>query len=227
MSDPVEIVPSILSADFGCLNEELSRVRHAGCRRVHIDVMDGHFVPNITVGPAVVRSIRRRSGLFFTGHLMVDAPESYIKEFKEAGLDEIIIHRESCCSYSKTIKMIRKLGMKLGVALRPKTTLASVKGEIPLIDTLLIMTVEPGFGGQKFLPGTERKIIEARRLIQKCGASCAIAVDGGINLSTIPLVVKAGATRLVAGSAVFAGNVARNVNRLSRLAVRCKLRSCV
>jgi len=219
MSDTIEIVPSLLSADFGCLDKELARVSRAGCRRVHIDIMDGHFVPNITVGPVVVRSIRRKSKLFFTGHLMIDRPERYIKEFREAGLDEVIVHREACCDTLGTIKLIMKLGMEAGVAVRPKTPLAYVRKELPIIDTLLIMTVEPGFGGQSFMKGTVKKIIEARGLKEKYHYGFSIAVDGGINAMTIPGVVRAGATRLVAGSAVFSGDPVSSIRKLRQAAV--------
>jgi ribulose-phosphate 3-epimerase len=182
--------------------------------------MDGHFVPNITLGPVVIKSIRRRSKLFFTGHLMIDRPERYIKEFAEAGLDEVIVHRESCCDTMKTIKLIRKLGMESGVAVRPKTSLSYVREEMPVIDTLLIMTVEPGFGGQSFMRSTEKKIIEARQLKEKYHCRFSIAVDGGINENTIGGAVRAGATRLVAGSAVFTGDPIDNIKKLRRLAVR-------
>ena len=212
----IEIVPSLLSADFAVLAEEIKKVESAGCKSLHLDVMDGHFVPNITIGPAVVKSIRNRTKLHLEAHLMVDEPERFIKDFKKAGVDGITVHQEACCNFSNTIDEIKKRGMTAGIALRPKTPLKTIRDIITHMDRVLIMTVEPGFGGQPYIKGLEKKIMETYTLLEKKGLHIPIEVDGGINTKTAPAVVKAGATRLVAGNAIFGnGNVKKNIRALS------------
>lgn len=214
----IEIVPSLLSADFSALGREITKLEKAGCKRVHLDVMDGHFVPNITFGPVIIKAIRKRTKLYLQAHLMIDQPERYLKEFEKAGADCLIIHQEACCDFRKTIRKIKSLGIDAGVALRPRTPLETVNDILPDLDMILIMTVEPGFGGQKFIRGMEQKIARAKKLIEQTNLKVRIGVDGGINLKTVPLVVKAGATLLITGEAVFNGNVTKNIRDLNKKA---------
>jgi ribulose-phosphate 3-epimerase len=214
MREDIEIVPSLLSADFAILAEEVKKVEEAGCKRLHLDVMDGNFVPNITMGPVIIESIRRRTKLFLDAHLMINQPERYLDDFKRAGVNSIIIHQEACCNFLKTVQQIKKLDMVAGIALRPGTPVKSIKDVIQEMELILIMTVEPGFGGQPYMAGIEKKIIEVRNLMKEKGLQIPIEVDGGINTETAPLVIKAGATRLVAGYAIFSGNVVENVEKL-------------
>jgi ribulose-phosphate 3-epimerase len=213
-----EIVPSLLSADFSALGEEIKKVEKAGCKRLHLDVMDGHFVPNITFGPVVIKAVKKRTKLYLQTHLMIEHPEEYLKEFKKAGADCLIIHQEACCDFRRTIKKIKSLGMDAGVALRPKTPLETIKDILKELDMILIMTVEPGFGGQPFILGMEKKIARARALIEERNLKVRLGVVGGINLKTAPLVVKSGATLLIAGEAVFNGNVVENIRALNKKA---------
>lgn len=222
MNKDIEIVPSLLSADFAVLAREIKNVETAGCKGLHLDVMDGNFVPNITIGPVVVASIRKRTRLYLEAHLMINRPERYIKEFKKAGADGITIHQEACCNFLKTVRQIKKMGMAAGIALRPGTPVRTIKDVIQYMDLILIMTVEPGFGGQPYMERTEKKITQAKKLLEKTGMKIPVEVDGGINSRTAPAAVKAGATRLVAGSAVFGhGSVKKNVKDLLK-AVRAR-----
>lgn len=210
----VEIIPSLLSADFSQLAEEIRKVEDAGCKRLHLDVMDGHFVPNISFGPVVIKDIRKITKLYLQTHLMIENPKRYIKEFKDAGADCIIIHQEACRDFLDTLKKIKELGVAAGVALRPKTPLESIKDVINEMDMVLIMTVEPGFGGQSFIEGTDKKVQQTKVLLDEKGLDIPIGVDGGINEETIPQVIKAGATHLIAGNAVFKGDVVENIKIL-------------
>jgi ribulose-phosphate 3-epimerase len=210
----IEIIPSILSADFSILWKEIKRVEKAGCQRLHLDVMDGNFVPNITFGPVVIEAIRRRTAIYLEGHLMIDRPERYIHYFKKAGVNGLVLHQEACCHFIDTIKLIKVLEMDAGVALNPEAPVESIKHVIQEIDFVLIMTVEAGFGGQSYIPGMENKIREVMALLEEGGRRIPVEVDGGIDEETAPLVVKAGATRLVAGHAIFSDDVIRNVERL-------------
>lgn len=219
MRESIEIIPSLLSADFGVLAEEIKNVETAGCKSLHLDVMDGHFVPNITIGPVVVEAIRKRTKLYLETHLMIDKPEQYIKDFKKAGVNGITIHQEACCNFLNTVDKIKKMGMTAGIALRPRTPVKTIKDVIHHMDLILIMTVEPGFGGQSYIKGIEKKIIETHKLLEKMGVQIPIEVDGGINTSTAPVAVRAGATRLVAGNAIFGnGKVKKNVKELFKSA---------
>ncbi|MBA2848334.1 ribulose-phosphate 3-epimerase [Thermosulfuriphilus ammonigenes] len=199
----IKIAPSILSADFGRLAEEVRAVEAAGADVIHIDVMDGHFVPNLTIGPLVVRAIRPTTELPFDVHLMIEAPERYIEDFAEAGADWISVHVETCPHLHRTIQQIKSLGKWAGVAINPATPLEALDYILEEIDYVLIMSVNPGFGGQSFIPSSLRKIARLRELISQRGLSVAIEVDGGINLSTISQVSQAGAEIFVAGSAIY------------------------
>ncbi len=210
----IEVVPSILSADFTNLGKEIKKVERAGCSRLHLDVMDGHFVPNISIGPVVIKAIRKYTDLYLQTHLMIDHPKRYVADFKRAGSDCIIIHQEACRNFRKAVEMIKGLKMKAGISLRPKTPLDTIKDIIDKVNMILIMTVEPGFGGQTFIRGSEKKVAAVKTMLYQKGLDINVGVDGGINNNTIPLVVKAGATHLIAGSAVFKGDVTKNIRAL-------------
>jgi len=214
----IEVLPSLLAADFSDLRGQIKKVEAAGCSKLHLDIMDGNFVPNITFGPALIKSIRKISGLFFQAHLMIDRPERYIETFKKAGVDGIIIHEESCCNFRNTIKAIKALKLKAGITLKPGTPVCSIEDVVKRLDYILIMSVEPGFSGQTFIKGSERKIIQARELVRNRGINVTIGVDGGINLKTIGQVVTAGANEVICGGAVFSGDIVKNIKSLYRKA---------
>ncbi|HEU0001398.1 MAG TPA: ribulose-phosphate 3-epimerase [Ktedonobacteraceae bacterium] len=197
------IVPSILSADFTRLGEQVHEAEAGGGQRIQVDVMDGHFVPNITMGPMVVAAARRCTSLPLEAHLMITNPERYIEDFAKAGADVIIVHQEVCPHLHRVIQQIKIAGKMAAVALNPSTPVFLLENVLSLIDMVLIMTVNPGFGGQDFIPETLPKIVRLRQMISERGLNCAIEVDGGIHEATAPLVVKAGANLLVAGSAVY------------------------
>ena len=199
----IKIAPSILSADFSKLGEEVKKVEEAGADILHLDIMDGHFVPNLTFGPIVVKAIRNWTKLPFYVHLMVERPEDYIKEVVEAGGDLIIVHVETCVHLQRVLRMIRDLGVKSGVALNPATPLTTIEYVLDDLDLILIMSVNPGFGGQEFIPSVLPKIRRVRRKLVKRGLEIEIAVDGGVNVETAPKIVEAGADVLVAGTAIF------------------------
>jgi ribulose-phosphate 3-epimerase len=199
----IKVAPSILSADFSRLGEEVKRVEKAGADWVHVDVMDGNFVPNITIGPGVVKAIRAHTSLPFDVHLMILRPENYIESFSEAGADLITIHLESSDKVGETLDRIMVMGKRPGVSLNPETSFNEVVPFMEEIDLLLIMTVNPGFGGQSFMHEVVPKIIEARRYVEENGLEVDIAVDGGINAATGKIAVEAGASVLDAGSSLF------------------------
>jgi len=214
----VKIAPSILSADFTRLGEQVAEAEAAGAYYIHVDVMDGHFVPNITMGPLVVEALQRATELPLDVHLMIEEPERYIFRFAEAGADIITVHVEVCPHLYRTVQQIKEMGLRAGVALNPATPLASVEEILPFVDLALLMTVEPGFGGQDFIEGMLPKIERLRRMLDERGLSCELEVDGGINAQTAPRVVAAGANVLVAGEAIFGAEegIAEAMKRIRR-----------
>ncbi|MEG0181259.1 MAG: ribulose-phosphate 3-epimerase [Paraclostridium sp.] len=199
----IKMAPSILSADFARLLEDVKKVENAGCEYLHIDVMDGHFVPNITLGPAIVKSLRNDVNMVFDAHLMIENPDNYIKDFADAGCDIIVVHEEACTHLHRTIQNIKSHNVKAGVALNPATPIENIKYVLKDLDMVLIMTVNPGFGGQSFIDTMIDKIKELKTLINEQGLDIDIQVDGGIKPSNVDKVVQAGANVIVAGSAIF------------------------
>lgn len=199
----IKLAPSILAADFARLLEDVKKVENAGCEYLHIDVMDGHFVPNITLGPGIVKSLRKDVSMVFDAHLMIENPDLYIKDFVDVGCDLIVVHQEACTHLHRTIQNIKSYGIKAGVALNPATSIESIKHVLSEVDMVLIMTVNPGFGGQSFIEGMIPKIEELKGIIDSKGLNVDIQVDGGIKPSNVDKVVKAGANIIVAGSAIF------------------------
>ncbi len=197
------IAPSILSADFASLKDEIREVEKGGADWIHVDVMDGHFVPNLTIGPVVVHWIRKVTNLFLDAHLMIEKPQDYIPQFARAGADSITFHHEATERPEEVIRLIRGLGKKAGVSIRPKTPVAAILPYIEKVDLVLVMTVEPGFGGQKFMPEMMLKVRLLKERIRRGGTRCRIEVDGGIDQETAPVTVKEGATVLVAGNSIF------------------------
>ena len=209
------IAPSILSADFSVLGEEIAAVEAAGADWIHIDVMDGHFVPNITMGPGVVKSLRKMTVLPFDVHLMIENPEQYIQPFAEAGSDRITVHMEALIHLHQTVSQIKELGLKAGVSLNPATPLSFVESILTDIDLLLIMTVNPGFGGQQFINTMLPKIRQARELIDRFAPAVLLEVDGGVTLTNLPAILKAGADVLVAGASIFgSGNYRDTIGKM-------------
>ncbi len=213
----VKLAPSILSADFARLGEQVQEAEAAGADWIHVDVMDGHFVPNLTMGPVVVRSLRPHTRLPLDVHLMIEAPERLIPAFAEAGADRITVHVETCPHLHRTVQQIRGLGKKAGVALNPATPVVALEEILPYVDLILVMSVNPGFGGQQYIPTSTPKVARVREMLDAAGLThVELEVDGGIGPHNVAEVVQAGATVIVAGSAVFnaRASVAENIQAL-------------
>ena len=196
----IEVVPSVLSADFARLADEIAEITSAGVKMVHLDVMDGHFVPNITIGPPVIAKLRKESDLVYDAHLMISEPAKYIEPFAEAGADHITFHIEVADDPQELIDRLHDLGCSAGICLNPETPVEAIESVAPLCDMVLVMTVHPGFGGQAFMPEAAKKIVQVRELV---GPNIRVEVDGGIDPQTTPTVVSYGADTLVAGNAIF------------------------
>ncbi len=199
----VRIAPSILSADFARLGEEVGAVVTAGADWIHVDVMDGHFVPNITLGPAITAAVQGESAVPVDVHLMIAHPERFVDAFVEAGADYLTVHQEACPHLHRTLQQVRDAGARPGVAINPATPVSTLRDVVGEVDLLLVMSVNPGFGGQAFIPASVRKVREARELLAAAGSEALIEVDGGVDASNAAALVAAGADVLVAGSAVF------------------------
>jgi ribulose-phosphate 3-epimerase len=199
----IYIAPSILSADLLQLKEQVSVLAKNGANYIHVDVMDGHFVPNLTFGPNMVKALKRITDVPLDVHLMISNPDNYIEAYAKAGADILTVHQEACTHLHRTIQTIHNQGIKAGVSLNPATSLATIENVLDDMDLLLIMTVNPGFGGQKFIPQGIKKIAEARKMIDACGRDILLEVDGGVDNLTAEKIVQAGARMLVSGSAIF------------------------
>ena len=217
----VKLAPSILSSDFACLGEQVELCLQEGCEFVHVDVMDGHFVPNITMGPMVVKSLKpllARYNAVMDVHLIITNPDDYLKEFAEAGADVITVHVESCGRLGDTVETIRSLGVRPGITLNPDTKLDRIMEVIPNVDLVLIMSVHPGFGGQEFVPAAMKKIVDVRKMLDETESKAELEVDGGIKVSNVRSVVEAGASVVVAGSAIFSNGttIEHNIAEIRR-----------
>jgi ribulose-phosphate 3-epimerase len=213
----VRIAPSILSSDFAHLADEIAAVEQAGADLLHVDVMDGHFVPNLTIGPPIVESIRKVTSLPLDCHLMITNPDDFIDEFAQAGANYITVHVETCPHLHRTIQFIKEKGLKAGVTLNPATSLVTIEAILPDVDLVLIMSVNPGFGGQRFIPAALDKIRRARALIDGTGLPILLEVDGGVKVDNAGSIVAAGADILVAGSAIFEAPGCDYKNTIARM----------
>jgi len=214
----IKISPSILSADFSILGDEIKSLEKAGADLIHVDVMDGHFVPNITMGPPIIKMVRKCTKLPFDVHLMISPVEKYIKAFADAGADIITIHPEATDNLKRAVGAIKSLGKKAGVSLNPKTPISALVNVINDIDLILVMSVNPGFAGQSFMGEVLPKVTELRKMINDKKLKIDIEIDGGINFETAPLAVKAGANILVSGTTIFSGSLKDNIQKLRNCA---------
>jgi ribulose-phosphate 3-epimerase len=214
----VQVAPSILSADFAALGRDIAAAERGGADLIHVDVMDGHFVPNITIGPPVVRAIKRIATRPLDVHLMIEEPDRYIEEFIAAGASMVSVHVEAVPHLHRSVTHIKKLGAKAGVVLNPSTPAALLEDIAPDVDFVLVMSVNPGFGGQSFIPNTLKKLQRVRSVLSAAGSSAPIEIDGGIGLDNVGAVVAAGATILVAGQAIFGTSDAESATRALRAA---------
>jgi ribulose-phosphate 3-epimerase len=203
VTNAVKLAPSILAADFARLGEQVAEAERAGADRIHVDVMDGHFVPNISMGAPIIRSLRKATRLPLEAHLMISDPDFFLDEFAQAGTDSFLVHWEGNTDLSRTVQRIKALGKRVGVAINPATPAAVLEEIMQDLDQVLIMTMNPGFGHQHFLHATLPKIDRARQMIDRIKQGCELEVDGGVDAATAPLAVAAGADVLVAGSAIF------------------------
>ncbi len=218
MAQNIKISPSILSADFSILGDEIKNLEKAGADLIHVDVMDGHFVPNITMGPPIIKAIRKCTKLPFDVHLMISPVEKYIKAFADAGSDIITLHPEATDNLKRAVQTVKSFGKKAGVSLNPKTPISALMDVINDIDLILIMSVNPGFAGQSFMSEVLPKVSELRKMINDKKLKIDIEIDGGINFETAPLAVKAGANILVSGTTIFSGSLKDNIQKLRNCA---------
>ena len=216
----IQISPSILSADFSQLGNEIKRLENAGADMIHVDVMDGHFVPNLTIGPPVIKALRKYTNLIFDVHLMISPVHKYIKDFANAGADIITIHPEATDNLNESIKYIKNLKKKVGVSLNPNSEINMIEKELDNIDLILVMSVHPGFGGQKFIPEVIKKIELLKKIKEEKNYKYDIEVDGGINFTNSKNVINAGANILVSGTTIFKendGNIKKNIETLKKV----------